>query len=73
MLDRGVTEDEVEETIRTGEGLPAKGGRLAFRRNFPYGGDWQGKPYQFKQVMPIVAEELDRMTVVTVYAFYFGG
>jgi hypothetical protein len=26
-----------------------------------------------KQVMPIVREEADRIVVVTVYVFYFGG
>jgi hypothetical protein len=72
MPDRGVTNNEVEETIGAGERLPAKRGRWAFRRTFLFGGDWQGKPYLIKQVVPIVAEEADRIVVVTVYAFYLG-
>jgi hypothetical protein len=31
---RGATEEEVIETVRTGESFPAKFGRTGFRRNF---------------------------------------
>jgi hypothetical protein len=73
MLRRGVTRAEVEATIREGEIAPAKKGRLAFRKNFPFESDWKGKYYDIKQVMPIVAEEHSQFAVITVYAFYFGG
>ena len=73
MRDRGATREEVEEAIRTGEELPAKVGRLAFRKNFPFRGEWQGKLYEVKQVMPIVVEEPSGIIVVTAYTFYFGG
>ncbi|MEW6570599.1 MAG: DUF4258 domain-containing protein [Nitrospirota bacterium] len=73
MFDRGATKDEVEMTIRTGECFPAKKGRLSFRKNFVYDGIWKGKHYQIKQVIPIVAEEFDRLVVVTVYVFFIGG
>lgn len=61
------------EAIQTGEQVPAKTGRLAFRKNFLFRSIWKGRYYEVKQVMPIVVEEEDRMVVVTVYVFYFGG
>jgi len=73
MPDRGANTEEVEAAIRTGEPVPAKGKRLAFRKNFPFHKEWKGRYYQVKQVMPIVTEESDKIIVVTVYAFYFGG
>jgi hypothetical protein len=73
MTDRGSTRDEVEASIRTGELLPAKGKRNSYRKNLPFNKEWKGKKYKIKQVMPIVIEESDRIIVVTVYVFYFGG
>lgn len=73
MADRGASKEEVKIAIRTGECLPAKKGRLAFRKNFSYNGMWKGKFYQAKQVMPIVVEDSDRFVVVTVYVFFIGG
>ena len=34
---------------------------------------WKGRYYEVKQVTPIVVEDEDRIVVVTVYVFYFGG
>ncbi|MBM4463932.1 MAG: DUF4258 domain-containing protein [Chloroflexi bacterium] len=73
MPDRGATHEEVETAIRAGERVPAKEGRIAFRRNFPFQKDWKGHYYEVKQVMPVVVEESDRIVVVTVYVFYYGG
>ena len=73
MFDRGASREEIEQTIRTGEPLPARKGRIAFRKNFSHNGIWKGKYYQVKQVMPIVVEESDRFVVVTVYVFFIGG
>jgi len=73
LFDRGASREEVEQAIRTGEGLPAKKGRTAFRKNFSHHGTWKGKYYQVKQVMPIVVEEPDRFVVITVYVFFIGG
>ena len=36
MAERGADEDEVSETIRTGEAVPAKKGRQGFRKNLQY-------------------------------------
>ena len=72
MADRGVTREEVEETIGTGEIMSARRGRLSVRRNFPYRADWKGRYYEVKQVMPNTVEDDTQVTVVTVYAFLFG-
>ena len=73
MPDRGATRDEVEAAIRTGELTPAKGKRFSYRKNFSFNKEWKGKKYGLKQVIPVVVEESDRIIVVTVYVFYFGG
>ena len=72
MADRGATEAEIEEAVRSGEMMDASHGRMAFRKNFPFHGQWKGKRYNTKQVRPIVAQDLDRLIVVTVYVYYFG-
>jgi hypothetical protein len=73
MGDRGATREEVEQAVQLGERIPAKQGRSAFRKNFPYGAVWKGKRYETKQVMPIVAEEPTRLVVISVYVFFMGG
>ena len=71
MVERGATEDEVLEAIRSGEQVPAKSGRLGYRKNFQYERLWGGRYYPIKQVLAIVARESDALVVVTVYTFYF--
>ncbi len=71
MSERGATEDEVVEGIRTGEEVPAKRNRRGFRKNYQYNRLWGGKTYAIKQVLAIVVEEPDTIVVVTVYTFYF--
>ena len=73
MNDRGASKEEVELAIKEGERLPAKKGRLAYRKNFSHDGTWKGKYYKIKQVMPIVVEEADKFVVVTVYVYFIGG
>jgi hypothetical protein len=73
MTDRGTNQAEVEAAIQEGEEIPAKQGRRAFRKNFAFNSQWKGRYYELKQVAPVVADELDRFVVITVYVFYFGG
>ncbi|MFH1577235.1 MAG: DUF4258 domain-containing protein [Candidatus Margulisiibacteriota bacterium] len=73
LADRGATQKEIVQAIQEGEKIPAKVGRLAFRKNFPYEKKWKTKYYEIKQVMPIVAKEGDKFVVITIYVFYFGG
>ncbi len=71
MLDRGASEDEVRVAIRTGSAEPARKGRNSFRKNFAFNRQWRGKQYAVKQVAPVVAEEADRLVVITVFVYYF--
>lgn len=71
MLDRGADEKEVLMAIRTGSLEPARRGRVMFRKNFDFHRSWRGKHYAIKQVAPVVAEEPDKLVVVTVYVYYF--
>ncbi|MFH0917511.1 MAG: DUF4258 domain-containing protein [Candidatus Omnitrophota bacterium] len=70
MAERGVSKEEVIQTIRNGERIPAKHGRIAYRHNFQYNSKWGNKFYNIKQVIPIIEEEKS-IIVITVYAFYF--
>ena len=71
MLDRGATEDEVLTAIHEGSFEPARKGRIMFRKNFIFNSRWRGKFYAVKQVAPVIAEEADRLVVVTVFVYYF--
>jgi hypothetical protein len=73
LVDRGTSEEEIKLSIRDGEKVPAKKGRKAYRKNFNFESYWKGKYYSTKQVIPIVKEESDRIVVITVYVYYFGG
>lgn len=68
---RGVSDDEVVETIQTSVWESAEHDRLQCRKDFPFGEEWNGKFYQTKQVRPIFVEEADEIVVVTVYSYYF--
>jgi hypothetical protein len=71
MVERGADRQEVLDTIRAGENVPAKRGRHGYRKNFQYNSEWGGRAYAVKQVLAIVAEEPEAYVVVTVYTFYF--
>jgi len=73
LADRGASQSEVEFAINEGEEIPAKQGRRAFRKNISFNSTWKGRYYESKQVVPIVAEELDTSVVITVFVYYFGG
>lgn len=73
LVDRGTSEEEIKLSIRDGEEVPAKKGRKAYRKNFNFESYWKGKYYSTKQVIPIVKQESDRIVVITVYVYYFGG
>ena len=70
MRYRGATEQEVMDAIRTGDWGRAEQGRLECRKDFDFGGDWNGRYYATKQVRPIFVEETVEIVVVTVYVYY---
>ena len=51
MVERGATEEEVVEAIRTGEKVSAKRGRQGYRKNFQYERLWGEQTYAIKQVL----------------------
>lgn len=71
MDERGASAEEVESAINTGDRQPARGGRFLFKITIPFNKTWSKKEYQWKQIAPIVAEEEDRIVVITVLTFYF--
>lgn len=70
LSERGATEQEVRHTVEDGERLPAKYGRTGFRRNFTFGGEWNGKRYATKQIEVYAVEE-DGWLVITVIVKFF--
>lgn len=68
---RGVSQEEVIETIKEAEHFATKLGRMECEREFCYNGEWHGKYYRTKKVRPVFKEEEDRILIVTVYAFYY--
>jgi hypothetical protein len=72
LRNRGGTLPEVELTIRAGEPVPARQGRLGYRKNFVFENVWKGRYYSTRQIMVIVAEEPECLVVVTTYVFFFG-
>ena len=71
MLERGATEEEIRATISQGERVPAKFGRVGFRRNFPFNGIWQERPCNTKQVEAYAVQEGGDWLIITVITRYF--
>jgi hypothetical protein len=71
MVERGASETEVLLAIEKGEVEPARKGRKLYRKNFQFNSMWRGREYKVKQVTPIVADEGNRLFVVTVFVYYF--
>jgi hypothetical protein len=71
MADRGASEEDVVRAIRTGRCEAAQRGLLLYRLNVEFQREWDGKRYAVQQVVPVVADERDKIVVVTVSTFYF--
>ncbi len=69
--ERGVSIDEVVETIRNGTPEPAKKNRFQCKQNFQFNDFWFDSFYPIKQVSPVFVDEKDEIVVVTVYSYYF--
>lgn len=70
LAERGATEQEIVETVQTGERFPAKLGRTGFRRNFSFNGEWRGRRYATKQLEAYAVGESGWL-VITVVVKYF--
>ena len=71
MRERGARKEDVRTAIRDGQREPAQRGLVLYRLNLEYKREWDGRYYGIQQVVPVVAEEQDKVVVVTVYTFYF--
>ncbi len=71
LAERGTTEEHVREAVRDGQREPAQRGLFLYRLNLEFKREWDGRYYGVQQVAPVVAEEQDRIVVITVYTFYF--
>jgi len=71
MRERGAREADVVQAIRIGQPEAAQRGLVLYRLNLEFHREWDGRYYGVQQVVPVVAEEGDRLVVVTVYVFYF--
>jgi hypothetical protein len=75
MEQRGVTEEEVRETLNQGwEASDAKPGTKGRTQVFPYGRMWEGTHYDEKEVkiyFKIVGDELILLTVLARYGTDF--
>ena len=67
---RGASENEIIDTVRTGERFQAKYGRTGFRRNFAYNAMWRAKTYATKQIEAIAVQE-DGWLVLSVIVKFF--
>ncbi|MDX2074181.1 MAG: DUF4258 domain-containing protein [Alphaproteobacteria bacterium] len=72
MEERGASVEEVERTVREGDMIPAKIGRMRYMKNLRFDGVWRGRRYTTKQVNAIVARRGSEMRVVTVIVKYIG-
>ena len=71
LLYRGVSEEEVHETIRTSKWRPAALERLECKKVFPYKKEWNEIYYNEKEVRPIFVEEENEIIVITIYTYFF--
>ena len=70
LRERGATEALVLLAVRIGAREPAQRGMFLHRLDVPFGGTWHKRQYDTMQVAAVVAEEFDRLVVVTVYTFF---
>jgi len=69
--ERGITGEEIIETVLTGESSPAKFGRMSFRKTFRYDRSWRGHRYPNKEVEAIAVEIAGGWLVLTAIYRYF--
>lgn len=69
-LERGASEDEVYDTLKTGKTITAKSDRLAKEKIYTFNEKWNGKFYEQKQVKVIYIVEGTTTIVITVVVKY---
>jgi dethiobiotin synthetase len=69
--ERGISEEEIVQTVLTGQSSPAKFGRTSFRQTFRYDRVWRGCRYANKEVEAIAVEIAGGWLVLTAISRYF--
>lgn len=69
--ERGFTENDVIDAIRSGPWQRAGAGRLEAAEDFAYESEWNGYFYTTKRVRPIFVDEPTEIVVITVYTYFF--
>lgn len=70
MLERGITDAEVKDTVEAGTVISTRGGRLIRRKVFTQGYRWSERAYPHKEVSVVYVTEGDEIIVSTVIARY---
>ena len=70
LAERGALKEEVLATVESGERFHAKQGRVGFRRNFPFDGEWNGKRYATKQIEAYAVEENGWLVITVIVKFF---
>ena len=68
--ERGATQEEIEDVIRTGIPVPARGNRLARAKIMEFRRVWRGVYYEQKKIEVIYVVEQEVAITVTVYVYY---
>jgi hypothetical protein len=71
LSERGATEEEVITTVQKGEQFMAKHGRVGFRLNFLFNGQWNCKHYATKQIETYAVLENETWIVITLIVKFF--
>ena len=69
-LERGIELDEIMDVIRTGQCIPAKGGRYGKVKVLSFHSERKGKFYEQKKVEVYYTVENNIIITITAYAFY---
>ncbi len=67
----GTTEPDVVRAIHEGNRESAQRDLWQYRLTLEFQKEWAGHWYAVQQVVAVVAEEADRIVVITVYTYYF--
>ena len=70
MLERGITDTEVRDTVEAGTVIGMRGGRLIRRKVFTEGYRLSERAYQHKEVSVVYVTEDDQIIVITAIARY---
>jgi len=68
--ERGATEAEIRDVIKSGFSIPARGDREEKAKIYEFKRERLGRYYNQKRIEVIYVHEEDTITTVTVYVFY---